>query len=164
MVRRGKGQHGRPAWLPVRARDERQAHLDAMTQRHKKELAADRGEVDLPQALRAKMPGAATSLAWQYLFPPLALAPSLRLVDRGLYHLQELAVQRAVHDAGRAVGLTKRATCHTLRRSFAPHLLEASTDILTTQTMLGHKDVRTTALYTHIGDRGPLGVITPLNR
>ncbi|WP_433926609.1 tyrosine-type recombinase/integrase [Sorangium cellulosum] len=78
--------------------------------------------------------------------------------------LHESAVQRAMHDAGRAAGRTKRATCHTVRHSFATHLLEAGTDIRTTQTMLGHKDVRTTISYAHIVGHGPLGVISPLDR
>ncbi|WP_437687906.1 tyrosine-type recombinase/integrase [Sorangium sp. So ce176] len=135
-----------------------------MARRHKKELAAGHGEVDLPHALRAKMPRAATSLAWQYL--SLASRPCTDPATgrQDLYHLHESAVQWAVHDAGRAARLTRRATCQPLRRSSATHLLEASTDIQTIQTWLGQKDVRTTVAYTHIVDRGPLGVINPLDR
>ncbi|WP_437624234.1 tyrosine-type recombinase/integrase [Sorangium sp. So ce1151] len=123
-----------------------------------------RGEVDRPHALRAKMPEAATSLAWQYLFPASRPCTDPATGRQFLYHLHEAAVQRGVHDTGHAAGLARRATCHTLRQSFATHLLEAGTDIRTIETLLGHRDVRTTRIYTYIIDRGPLGVIGPLGR
>ena len=164
MVRRGKGNHDRAALLPARVREGLRVQLHEVERRHRAEVKAGRGEVDLPHALRAKMPHAARTLAWQYLFP--ASRPCADPITSWpvLYHLHESAVQKAIHTAARSAQIDKRVTCHTLRHSFATHLLEAGTDIRTLQTLLGHKDVRTTMVYTHIVDRGPLGVVSPLDR
>ena len=138
--------------------------MSAVSWRFRAERAAGRGEVDLPDALRGKMPRAAFTLGWQYLFPASRPCLDPATGRQVLHHLHESVVQKAVRAAGQEAGLAKRVTCHTLRHSFATHLLETGTDIRTIQALLGHRDVRTTMIYTHIVERGPLGVISPLDR
>lgn len=163
-VREGKGRKDRRTMLPVRLREPLQRQLDGVRVQHADDLESGLGEVALPHALARKYPNAATSLAWQYLFPSARLSRDPRDGRRKRHHLDENVLQRAVKRAARRAGLDKPVTPHTLRHSFATHLLEAGADIRTIQELLGHKDVATTQIYTHVLNRGPSGVRSPLDR
>lgn len=164
VVREGKGGKDRhvplPEWLTEGLRDEiaRALHL------HADDLAAGRGAVWLPEALSRKYPHAACEPGWQYVFaaPRLSRDPRDGCVRR--HHLDESVLQRAIRAAKTRAGIVKPASCHTLRHSFATHLLESGSDIRTIQALLGHKDVSTTQIYTHVLNRGGLGVRSPLDR
>jgi site-specific recombinase XerC len=128
------------------------------------DLARDAGRVVLPGALARKLPSADRSLPWQWVFPATRLTVLDASGRRGRHHLHESAIQRAMQQAVARAGLTKRATCYTLRHSFATHLLEDGYDIRTVQELLGHRDVSTTMVYTHVLNRGRLGVRSPADR
>jgi integrase len=139
-------------------------HLAAVRIQHRADLDAGFGRVALPTALDHKYPNAPTEWAWQFVFPAARICRDPRWGAPSRFHLHESAIQRAVTQAARRAGLTKRVGCHTFRHSFATHLLEAGYDIRTVQELLGHADVSTTMVYTHVLNRGGLGVKSPLDR
>ncbi|MBI4983948.1 MAG: integron integrase [Rhodocyclales bacterium] len=164
LVRDGKGFKDRVTMLPATVIEPLQAHLRRVRALHGDDLAAGRGSVYLPYALERKYPGAATEWAWQYVFPSAQLTVDPRSGARRRHHMQDQSVQRALKRALRDAGLTKPATPHTLRHSFATHLLDSGYDIRTVQELLGHVDLKTTMIYTHVLNRGGRGVVSPLDQ
>jgi integron integrase len=163
-VRAGKGGKDRVVMLPLVTREPLQQLIAWRAKLHERDIAGGFGRVEMPNALALKLRGADHSLPWQFVFASRQLSRCPRTGLIGRHHVHEGGVQRAVAGAARRLGWLKRVGCHTLRHSFATHALEAGADIRTLQELLGHKDVRTTMIYTHVSYGGPATAASPLDQ
>jgi integron integrase len=164
VVRDGKGGKDRVTVLPESVRQPLLEQLEYARKVHAKDVADGWGRVELPDALSRKYPNAALEWPWQWVFPQEQRWSNEVTGEQGRHHVHETVLQRSVRDAVRRSGIPKHASCHTFRHSFATHLLETGYDIRTIQELLGHKNVSTTMIYTHVLNRGGFGVRSPMDR
>lgn len=164
LVRSGKGNKDRSVPMPGSLSDALQAQVERVKQIHEEDLAAGYGSVYLPGALARKYPNAEKELRWQYLFPASRIAQDPRTGSVRRHHIHQSVIQRCIKQGAEQIGINKRVTSHTMRHSFATHLLETGTDIRTIQALLGHADVSTTMIYTHIAGVSSHGARSPLDR
>ncbi len=164
MVRVGKGDKDRRVPLPKLASPALKVQMERVRKQFERDLRAGVMGAALPGALGRKLQNADRDWSWQYVFPASRIYVERETGKRRRHHIHDSAIQRAVAEAVRSSGIAKRATCHSLRHSFATHLLESGSDIRTIQELLGHNSLQTTLIYTHVLNRGGLGVQSPADR